>query len=313
MKTIKLFFILVLIGTCKIAHTQTNVYINGQLTNTNGAAITVILTLYENGISTIAAAALTDSNGFYTFILGSASDSGNVVMEVIDCNSNTISDWGSYSAPSGDTIVNIPTHDYCPAPGTACQAYFSINQALDANGLAIPSQIIVTDSSYTTPVTGNLTYTWSFGDGSVGTGLTWSHTYSGNGPYLLCLTINDGQGCSNVYCDTVSIDAFGMLESEGFTINLGIEPTLSVEKNHFTAPVNIYPNPALNFFNIELKAGNKVLNKITVFDLSGKIVYENNNTTEHITTINTENIAPGTYLIRILFDNEVYNQKVIIR
>ena len=38
----------------------------------------------------------------------------------------------------------------------------------------------------------SLTYAWDFGDGSVGTGATVSHTYADNGTYAVVLTVSDG-------------------------------------------------------------------------------------------------------------------------
>jgi PKD repeat protein len=41
---------------------------------------------------------------------------------------------------------------------------------------------------------GVLTYAWTFGDGSIGTGVTPTHTYADNGSYLVVLTVTDAAG-----------------------------------------------------------------------------------------------------------------------
>lgn len=301
---------------CPTSPNTSSVYASGNFTNTNSAAINVSLVLFD-GTTTTTTTVVTDNNGNYSHTFStSATSQGTIYMYAQDCFSDSIFETKTYNVSVGDTTVNYTTFDYCPVitPPTSCFAYFSVSQALDTSGTAIASQLIVTDSSSTTG-TGNLTYTWNFGDGNTGTGSALSHTYSGNGPYVLCLTIADTSGCTAVHCDTISIDSLGMLESEGFTLNIGVEPTLSIEKIDFSSILSIFPNPAVNFINIEYNTVEKALNRITMVDLSGKVVFEesNSNSSSNMTTINTENIAPGTYLIQMLFDNEIHNAKVIIK
>lgn len=49
----------------------------------------------------------------------------------------------------------------------------------------------------------NQTYSWSFGDGSSSSQQNPTHFYNSNGPWIVCLTINDSSGCSSTFCDTV--------------------------------------------------------------------------------------------------------------
>jgi|GEM_PF-2518440 PKD repeat protein len=48
-----------------------------------------------------------------------------------------------------------------------------------------------------------ISYYWSFGDGTTGTGFDPYHTYSTTGTYNVCLTVADSSGATCTWCDTV--------------------------------------------------------------------------------------------------------------
>jgi PKD repeat protein len=45
-----------------------------------------------------------------------------------------------------------------------------------------------------------VSYHWDFGDGHMGDGQNPTHTYDEPGGYLVCLTIEDNQGCTDTQC-----------------------------------------------------------------------------------------------------------------
>jgi PKD repeat protein len=50
-----------------------------------------------------------------------------------------------------------------------------------------------------------LTFDWTFGDGNIGTGETFVHTYADNGEYEVCLTVTDPDGLADTQCTTATI------------------------------------------------------------------------------------------------------------
>jgi PKD repeat protein len=53
---------------------------------------------------------------------------------------------------------------------------------------------------------GNFSVLWDFGDGSSSTDFSPTHTYTANGSYYVCLTIEDAQSnCYDVFCDFVFV------------------------------------------------------------------------------------------------------------
>jgi hypothetical protein len=78
----------------------------------------------------------------------------------------------------------------------------------DPNGpyLGAAEMPIVFDGSGSTDQDGDpLSYTWDFGDGQTGTGVTSSHNYAAAGFYDVCLTVNDGTVDSEPVCTLVIV------------------------------------------------------------------------------------------------------------
>ncbi|MEA5117249.1 MAG: PKD domain-containing protein, partial [Propionicimonas sp.] len=65
----------------------------------------------------------------------------------------------------------------------------------------------VDGSTSTDPEGGDLSYAWSFGDGTTGTGATASHAYGSAGSYQVTLTVTDPDGLSNAVTQTVTVVA----------------------------------------------------------------------------------------------------------
>jgi len=79
----------------------------------------------------------------------------------------------------------------------------------------------------------------------------------------------------------------------------------------------VYPNPATGNLNIEfhLSQNNEV--NITLSDIVGKVIYQNNNKTATAGTmkynINTSAMNAGMYLLSVQAGNETYTQKVFVK
>jgi len=60
-------------------------------------------------------------------------------------------------------------------------------------------------SGSTDPDGGSLTYTWDFGDGTVGEGVSPSHTYLWGGVFTVTLTVDDGNGNTDASSTTATV------------------------------------------------------------------------------------------------------------
>ncbi|TND00211.1 MAG: PKD domain containing protein [Bacteroidetes bacterium] len=184
-----------------------------------------------------AAFTYTNAGNNFTFTDASTASSGTVTTWLWN--------FGDLTAPS--TVQN-PQHTYAACgqyivtlniiTSTFCTSSFS--DTILVNGGTNPSFTANVDT-----VTGNvnfqaqpaslaLTYNWTFGDSTTGTGVAVAHQYASSGTYNVCLVVADTAGiCSDTICDTVVVNIALPSCNATFTNN----PVLNVQT--FTAtPAN---------------------------------------------------------------------------
>ncbi len=217
------------------------------------------------GVFTAACACVLDSTGNYVDCLGVLNGPNMPGTACDDGNILTINDtWNINCTCSG----NVPS---------PCQAMYYVGQALDADSIPIPNDLWLSNTSG--GGSGVYTYSWDFGDGFTSTENTPVHSYAGNGPYWLCLTINDGIGCTDTYCDSVSVDDSGFYSglvggslSSGFMINVIDQTALGIPELPSTSGLTIWPNPVTDELNVALLSGITGVAIITVTDMNGRVV-----------------------------------------
>lgn len=72
--------------------------------------------------------------------------------------------------------------------------------------------------------------------------------------------------------------------------------------------INIYPNPASNQFNI---SASEMINKFEIIDLSGRVI-STGNPMSYNATIDIQNFASGSYLIKLQTDKNTVIEKIVI-
>ncbi len=82
------------------------------------------------------------------------------------------------------------------ATGTECTAYFTWEPIPGSN----------TGIQFNNESSGDFnSWQWDFGDGNISGVFSPEHAFSEFGEYYVCLTVSDGAGCTDVYCDTVIV------------------------------------------------------------------------------------------------------------
>ncbi len=80
---------------------------------------------------------------------------------------------------------------------------------------------VVSFTATSSPAITNGIYTWSFGDGTQGSGHQITHTYTQLGYYNVCVTTsNPATGCSATYCDSIFVNGTTGACQAAFTYNV---------------------------------------------------------------------------------------------
>ncbi|MCC7502398.1 MAG: T9SS type A sorting domain-containing protein, partial [Flavobacteriales bacterium] len=221
------------------------------------------------------------------------------------CNDNdplTVNDtWDANCACTGGVLQP------CNADFWVLQAY-----TIDSlNSVPVPTPYELWIWNLSSGGSGVYSFFWNFGDGSSSTDAFPTHTYAGNGPYNLCLTISDTTGCQSTYCDSVSIDGNGLYtgmlgvgsdRQNGFTINVKIPQINGVTDAVLAEGIATWPNPATDELNIALTNALSGTADVTVMDLEGRMVMAERHMLangRNQLLLRTATLSPGMYVVRI--------------
>jgi PKD repeat protein len=281
------------------------------LTNVNGCDSIVTLNLTISNLNANYTY-VDNGSGNYSFANSSTGNYTNTQWAYGDGITATSTNSTHTYAANGTYVVVLAIHD-SNVVGDSCISYFTDTIVVTGatNSTSCNAGWVVFADSSTGGVTvvnsstgTNLTYHWEFGDGDTSNLQYPSHTYTSNGPFNLCLTVDDGNGCSDTYCDSISSN--GVLFKNGFDLNVVANYPLGIQNIGNENKVKIYPNPTSSTLNIE--AQNFKINKILIRDNSGKVV---KTITSNFNVVNVERLATGVYHIELIGEEETVSKKFV--
>jgi PKD repeat protein len=195
----------------------------------------------------------------------------------------------------------------------SCMALFNISQD---SASVNPNAYTITDLSYGS----NLSYLWDFGDTTTSTLQYPTHNYWGIGPYYLCLTVDNGAGCTNTYCDSIyAVDSLhSHLQPIFFTVVNGPQPPTSVGINetNYHDGITISPNPFTSQTTILFSEQQKNTT-IKIMNVLGECVLVPPPSLQgggKGVVVDMTGFSKGIYFVRIEFENKkVVNKKIVVQ
>ncbi len=108
------------------------------------------------------------------------------------------------------------------------------------------------------------------------------------------------------YVYNVAKAAMGALQH--FAVASTVLSTNDIYLENLEKSVVISPNPAKDFVNIELKNSRENKFSVEIYDMSGKLVSKEKDSNK----IDVSNFSSGNYIVRVSFDGQTVNKKLIV-
>ena len=257
-----------------------------------------------------------NGNGNYTFTNATSGNYTQSHWAFGDGTTSTATNPNHTFSANGTYVVVLTVND---STNGSCTDYYL--DTIVVTGVVAPLQcaagfvmypdttinnVMVVNSSTGT----NLTYLWDFGDGNTSTLQYPTHTYATTGNYYLCLTVDDGAGCVDMYCDSIGENGVVFNKQTGFTINVIASPLVTQvsEQEILTSSMAIYPNPTGSVLNVVFKQNELYQLQITAID--GKIIEAK--TINGNTTVDVSKYSSGMYFISATNkEGKVYQSKFV--
>lgn len=280
------------------------------ITDAMGCTVTDSITVYDGSTAAANFSIVPDSTDAYNFFCFNTS-TGPGLSYTWDFADGVVS---SLASPSHTYVLNA-TYTICLQISSATCGNDTMCYDLVVDGVlnSCNAQFNIADDTMNTDPNAHyvynlsygatLSYLWDFGDGTTSTLATPSHVYASTGPYLLCLSIDNGSGCTDMYCDSLfSVDSLnrtsGNLEITVYDVPPFQDVTTGIEEQN-AAAVSVYPNPfsdQTTFVLSDKVSGNY---SFELYDMMGKKVMDKQGITGTTFQVSRNGLSDGCYFYRI--------------
>lgn len=256
---------------------------------------------------------MNNGNGNYSFTNTSTGNFNQSHWAFGDGTTSTSTNPNHTFTANGTFVVVLSINDSTSGP--SCFDYFidTIEVTAIASPLQCTSGFVMYSDTSTGDITvvnsstgNNLTYLWDFGDGDTSTLQFPNHTYATVGPFYLCLTVDDGAGCTDMYCDSIGENGV-IFKQTGFSINVIAPLVITGLDNNLDSSheVQIYPNPVSNQLSIETKLE---INRIIIIDVASKVIMTAKQNTK---AVNVADLSDGVYFIQLITNQGTVTKKFV--
>lgn len=230
----------------------------------------------------------------YTDISCNELQDGSISVLGSGGNGNYTYDFGSGFVSSGFLSgLGAGTYSVTIQDGTGCfgTATATLNQPLAINVFSyVVDETVASDGEINITVSGGVppyTYSWTGPLGYTSTNEDIGGLISGN----YTLTVIDDNGC--IKTETIIVNSF--VGSQNF-----------IDQNF-----KIYPNPSSGIFNIDCGQNQKNNFKIYVFDLTGRLILQQESKNIYKSKIDISEKLPGTYFVKLFLDENKYQFRIV--
>ena len=153
-------------------------------------------------------------------------------------------------------------------------------------------KVYFTNTSFAS--TTKLSARWFYGDGGFDSTWNTTHTFANTGTYYVCLRVQADSNCYKYQCDSITVDA----------------PVTNTSHCELYA----YPNPAHSQVTVNIQLNLGELINICVYDSQNMNLIKLSqlgNTGSNVVTINTERLAAGYYIIKLVYGNHTCTAKFL--
>lgn len=159
--------------------------------------------------------------------------------------------------------------------------------------------------------------TWYWGDGNSTNSLYPSHTYSAAGLYNICVVITTTCGATATACVNSNIyrgNSENAQIAQVTVVNPNPVPTGINQNTAVLTDVKLFPNPNNGSFELNINGAEEKA-EIAIYNIIGKQVYSSVETSVNGNVnkkLNLEELAAGTYFVKMTSGNKYYNSKLVI-
>jgi len=227
------------------------------------------------------------------------STGGGLAGVNVTCNGQTV-----VTDANGNAVFNLfnGTYDYiAEKPG-----YHTLTGSITVNNAPLIKNLIMFPITVTFVVTNN---SQPIQNAVVTLTGFPPQTTPANGTVVFSVVPN------GTYPWTVTHPDFGLAEGEVIVNNANVNvPVMLVGiYDVISSSFNLYPNPSNGTFNITTSAVIGYESDITVFDLTGKLVYTGKLQGNDVNVIDLSAQEKGMYILQIIVEDKVYNKTLVIQ
>jgi hypothetical protein len=126
--------------------------------------------------------------------------------------------------------------------------------------------------------------------------------------------MDDGNGCTDTYCDSIGLDSNGFFRNSftGFTLSVMQGATGNEEIVAEEQELNLWPNPARDELNIAFTRPMQGVVELSIMDLEGRVVRnERLSGASGMRTLPLDGLANGIYLLRATSGSDQFTERFV--